>query len=96
MYVSMKHVLPTRGSISQADNIMETLEAGAKLLLLDEDTSATNFMIRDARMQKLVAAEIEPIFPFGRPRAGYARPRPQEISAAINRLRTLAVRRESC
>ncbi|MGC9489787.1 MAG: P-loop domain-containing protein [Thermovirgaceae bacterium] len=92
----MKHALPTRGNTSQAANIMEDLEAGAKLFLLDEDTSATNFMIIDARMQKLVAAKREPIFPFGRPQAGYARPRPQEVSAAINRLRTLAVRRESC
>lgn len=52
------------GSTSQAANIMEALEAGTKLLLLDEDTSATNFMIRDARMQKLVATESEPITPF--------------------------------
>ncbi len=52
------------GSTSQAANIMEALEAGVKLLLLDEDTSATNFMIRDARMQQLVAAEREPIIPF--------------------------------
>ena len=52
------------GSTSQAANIMEALEAGAKLLLLDEDTSATNFMIRDSRMQKLVAKEFEPITPF--------------------------------
>jgi predicted ABC-class ATPase len=43
---------------------MEALEAGSKLLLLDEDTSATNFMIRDARMQRLVAVEREPITPF--------------------------------
>lgn len=39
------------GSTSQAANIIESLEAGASLLLVDEDTSATNFMIRDARMQ---------------------------------------------
>jgi predicted ABC-class ATPase len=52
------------GSTSQAANIMEALEAGSKLLLLDEDTSATNFMIRDARMQRLVATEREPITPF--------------------------------
>lgn len=35
----------------QAANIQEALEAGATTLLIDEDTSATNFMIRDARMQ---------------------------------------------
>jgi predicted ABC-class ATPase len=52
------------GSTSQAANIMEALEAGAKLLLVDEDTSATNFMIRDERMQNLVAKEKEPITPF--------------------------------
>ena len=52
------------GSTSQAANISEALEAGAKLLLLDEDTSATNFMIRDHRMQQLVSKEMEPITPF--------------------------------
>jgi predicted ABC-class ATPase len=52
------------GSTSQATNIMEALEAGAGLLLLDEDTSATNFMIRDHRMQELIAKEREPITPF--------------------------------
>ncbi len=52
------------GSTSQAANIMEALEAGTSLLLLDEDTSATNFMIRDRRMQQLVAKDKEPIIPF--------------------------------
>ncbi len=52
------------GSTSQAANILEAVEVGAGLLLLDEDTSATNFMIRDLRMQKLVAKEDEPITPF--------------------------------
>ncbi len=52
------------GSTSQAANIVEAIEIGADLLLLDEDTSATNFMIRDARMQKLIAKEKEPITPF--------------------------------
>lgn len=52
------------GSTSQAANIMEVLEAGSRLLLIDEDTSATNFMIRDGRMQALVAREKEPITPF--------------------------------
>ena len=51
-------------STSQAANIAEAIEAGAKVLLLDEDTSATNFMIRDRRMQMLVAKEKEPITPF--------------------------------
>lgn len=52
------------GSTSQAANIIEALEIGAKTLLIDEDTSATNFMIRDARMQQLVAKGKEPITPF--------------------------------
>ncbi|MBE3574727.1 MAG: ABC-ATPase domain-containing protein [Firmicutes bacterium] len=52
------------GSTSQAASIMEALEAGATALLLDEDTSATNFLIRDRRMQSLVAKEHEPITPF--------------------------------
>lgn len=52
------------GSTSQAANIIEALEMGAKLLLMDEDTSATNFMIRDVRMQALVAKKKEPITPF--------------------------------
>ncbi len=52
------------GSTSQAANIMEALEMGSRLLLIDEDTSATNFMIRDERMQALVAKEKEPITPF--------------------------------
>ncbi|MCD9066718.1 ABC-ATPase domain-containing protein [Staphylococcus pasteuri] len=52
------------GSTSQATNVMEALEARTKVLLIDEDTSATNFMIRDGRMQKLIAPEKEPITPF--------------------------------
>ncbi|MCD6451736.1 MAG: ABC-ATPase domain-containing protein [Acidobacteria bacterium] len=52
------------GSTSQAANIIEALEVGAELLLIDEDTSATNFMIRDHRMQELVAKDKEPITPF--------------------------------
>jgi len=52
------------GSTSQAANIMEAIEAGAHVLLIDEDTSATNFMVRDERMQELVVKEKEPITPF--------------------------------
>ena len=52
------------GSTSQAANIVEAIEAGSDLLLLDEDTSATNFMVRDARMQALVHPDHEPITPF--------------------------------
>jgi len=52
------------GSTSQAANIVEAIEVGARGLLLDEDTSATNFMVRDARMQALVHKQHEPITPF--------------------------------
>jgi len=52
------------GSTSQAANIIEALECGTQLLLIDEDTSATNFMIRDERMQALVADDKEPITPL--------------------------------
>jgi len=52
------------GSTSQAANIVEALECGTQLLLIDEDTSATNFMIRDERMQALVADDKEPITPL--------------------------------
>ena len=52
------------GSTSQAANIMEALEAGSQLLLIDEDTAATNLMIRDRRMQALVAKAQEPITPL--------------------------------
>jgi len=52
------------GSTSQAAAIIEALEAGAGVLLVDEDTAATNFMIRDARMRRLVPSGQEPITPF--------------------------------
>ena len=52
------------GSTSQAASIIEALEAGSRLLLIDEDTAATNFMIRDRRMQALVRGDDEPITPF--------------------------------
>lgn len=52
------------GSTSQAAAIMEAVEAGARGLLIDEDTSATNLMMRDRRMQELVPGDGEPITPF--------------------------------
>lgn len=52
------------GSTSQAANTIEAIEAGAKVFLMDEDTSATNFMIRDELMQKVVTRDMEPIIPF--------------------------------
>ena len=52
------------GSTSQAASLCEAVEAGARLLLIDEDTAATNLMIRDARMQALVAKDREPLTPL--------------------------------
>jgi predicted ABC-class ATPase len=52
------------GSTSQAANIVEAIEVGAEVLLMDEDTCATNFMIRDSKMQQLVNKEDEPITTF--------------------------------
>ena len=52
------------GSTSQAATIVEALELGSRVLLIDEDTSAANFMWRDARMQHLVEKQHEPITPF--------------------------------
>jgi len=52
------------GSTSQAANIVEAIESKSTVLLIDEDTSATNFMIRDDLMQSLVSKEKEPITPF--------------------------------
>lgn len=50
------------GSISQAANIIEAINWGVRLLLIDEDNSATNFMIQDQVMKSLI--EKEPITPF--------------------------------
>ncbi|WP_394216421.1 ABC-ATPase domain-containing protein [Brachybacterium vulturis] len=52
------------GSTLQAASLVEAVDAGASALLIDEDTSATNFMIRDDRMRRLIPAEHEPITPF--------------------------------
>jgi predicted ABC-class ATPase len=52
------------GSTSQSANILEAIVSGAEVLLLDEDTCATNFMIRDRRMQQLISKAKEPITPF--------------------------------
>ena len=52
------------GSTSQAAGVVEAMEAGASLLLMDEDTSATNFMIRDELMQRVIHRDMEPITPF--------------------------------
>lgn len=52
------------GSTSQAANVIEAMEAGSRVFLIDEDTSATNFMIRDELMQSVVGRESEPITPY--------------------------------
>lgn len=52
------------GSTSQAANVIESLEAGATVFLIDEDTSATNFMVRDELMQQVIHRDMEPITPF--------------------------------
>jgi predicted ABC-class ATPase len=86
------------GSTSLAASIVEAFEAGAHSLLLDEERAATNLLVRDARMQALV--ERETVVPLV-DRAGrfafadlpeLARPRRQELAAALNRIRGLRVR----
>ena len=52
------------GSTSQTASIIEAIEAGTNVLLMDEDTCATNFMIRDQKMQKLITKDDEPITTF--------------------------------
>ncbi len=52
------------GSTSQAANVIEAMESGSSLLLIDEDTCATNFMVRDELMQRVVHRDKEPITPF--------------------------------
>lgn len=52
------------GSTSQAANVVEAMESGSRLFLIDEDTSATNFMIRDQLMQSVISDKEEPITPF--------------------------------
>lgn len=52
------------GSTSQAANLVEALESGSELILIDEDTSATNFMVRDQLMAQVITPGEEPITPF--------------------------------
>lgn len=56
--------LDASGSTSQAAGVMESIQAGSSLFLIDEDTSATNFMVRDEFMQQVISREKEPITPF--------------------------------
>ncbi len=52
------------GSTSQAASAAEAIEAGAHTFLIDEDTSATNFMVRDELMQRVIHRDQEPITPY--------------------------------
>lgn len=58
------HTDDASGSTSQAAALVEAVESGARLILLDEDTSATNLLVRDARMRALIPPEAEPITPL--------------------------------
>lgn len=58
------HTENASGSTSQAACVVEAIEAGSRLLLIDEDTSATNFMIRDALMLSVISRDMEPITPL--------------------------------
>lgn len=58
------HTEDASGSTSQAANVIEAVEAGSEVFLIDEDTSATNFMIRDGLMQRVVTKDKEPITPY--------------------------------
>ena len=46
------------------NHIIEAIEAKSQVLLIDEDTSATNFMVRDELMQRVIQKDKEPITPF--------------------------------
>lgn len=52
------------GSTSQAANLLEALELGASTILIDEDASAVNFLIRDSRMRELINSKREPLIPL--------------------------------
>lgn len=52
------------GSTSQAANVIEAMEAGSRVFLIDEDTSATNFMIRDELMQSVVTENRNQLLPI--------------------------------
>lgn len=52
------------GSTSEAANLLEALECGVKTILIDEDVSAVNFLIRDQRMRRLLGNEGDPLIPL--------------------------------
>ena len=84
------------GSTSQAANVIESVQAGSQLLLIDEDTSATNFMVRDELMARVVSGDKEPITPFiSRIRDLYERHITKHIHSSVGRrIRGIDVRAE--
>ena len=52
------------GSTSEAANLLEAMEAGSEAFLIDEDSSAVNFLIRDMRVRKLLGDDREPLIPL--------------------------------
>jgi len=52
------------GATSQAANLLEALSLGVSTILIDEDASAVNFLIRDLRMRELINAGREPLIPL--------------------------------
>ena len=56
--------LSASGSTSEASNLLEAMEAGAQTFLIDEDSSAVNFLIRDVRVRKLLGDDREPLIPL--------------------------------
>ena len=58
------NTLSASGSTSEAANLLEAMEAGSRTFLIDEDSSAVNFLIRDGRVRKLLGDEREPLIPL--------------------------------
>ena len=58
------NTLSASGSTSEAANLLEAMEAGAKTFFIDEDSSAVNFLIRDVRVRRLLGDEREPLIPL--------------------------------
>ena len=58
------NTLSASGSTSEAANLLEAMEAGSRAFLIDEDSSAVNFLIRDVRVRKLLGDDREPLIPL--------------------------------
>jgi len=58
------NTLSASGSTSEAANLLEAMEAGSRTFLIDEDSSAVNFLIRDIRVRKLLGDDREPLIPL--------------------------------